>query len=396
MPRLPKVRLSAALILVLATAAAAEAEEVPGVDSDYAALTEELPIDAGSDGAATTFVNPGGGVATFYGQANLAYQSFADGDATTAGIVDNGNWNTRLGVTITQPLGANTLRFRLESGLGLRSSAAVSQVFDPPVIDWQRTSLRWFEVALDTGYGTLSLGQGSMASDGTAGLDDSFTFVAGATNSADGFGAFRFRDADGELTDVTIGQVNAGFGGNRRFRFRYDTPIVSGVMFSASYGQNVLATDDDTDYSDIAIRWTGDVGDVAIRSAAGYQWLENPAGDSRRLAASVSAVHVPTGLNLAVSTGAEVDGARYGWTRIGWQTDPFAIGTTSLSVDYYLGHDFLSDGARTENFGIYAVQTIDSASIDLYAGWRRFTYSDRLGGSYQDADGVLLGARWSF
>jgi hypothetical protein len=391
---LPDVRLPAALILVLATTAVAE--EVPDFDSDYAALTEELPIDAGPDGAATTFVNPGGGVATFYGQANLAYQSFADGDATTTGIVDNGNWNTRLGVTITQPLGSNTLRFRFETGLGLRSSAAVSQVFDLPVIDWQRTSLRWFEVALDTGYGTLSLGQGSMASDGTAGLDDSFTFVAGATNSADGFGAFRFRDADGELTDVTIGQVNAGFGGNRRFRLRFDTPVVSGVMFSASYGQNVLATDDDTDYSDIAIRWTGDVGDVAIRSAAGYQWLDNPAGDSRRVAASVAAIHGPTGLNLAVSTGTQIDGARYVWTRLGWRTDPFAIGTTSLSTDYYIGHDFLSDGARTENFGIYAVQTIDSASIDLYAGWRRFTYSDRLGGSYQDADGVLLGARWSF
>jgi hypothetical protein len=167
-------------------------------------------------------------------------------------------------------------------------------------------------------------------------------------------------------------------------------------MFSASYGQNVLTADDDTDYSDIAIRWTGVAGDVTIRSAAGYQWLDNPAGDSRRVAASVAAIHGPTGLNLAVSTGTQIDSARYVWTRLGWRTDPFAFGTTSLSADYYMGRDFLSDGARTENFGIYAVQTIDSASIDLYVGWRRFTYSDRLGGSFQDADGVLLGARWSF
>jgi hypothetical protein len=42
------------------------------------------------------------------------------------------------------------------------------------------------------------------------------------------------------------------------------------------------------------------------------------------------------------------------------------------------------------------VQSFDDASLDLYAGWRRFTYSDRLGGSYQDADGVLIGARWFF
>jgi hypothetical protein len=60
-------------------------------------------------------------------------------------------------------------------------------------------------------------------------------------------------------------------------------------------------------------------------------------------------VHAPTGLNLSLSTGAAVDGARYGWARAGWQTDRFAIGTTSLSVDYDLGQDFLSDGARTGN-----------------------------------------------
>jgi hypothetical protein len=65
-------------------------------------------------------------------------------------------------------------------------------------------------------------------------------------------------------------------------------------------------------------------------------------------------------------------------------------------VDYYYGRDFLSEGARTENYGLYAVQSIDSVSIDLYAGWRRFTYSDRLGGSYQDADGILIGARAFF
>lgn len=38
-------------------------------------------------------------------------------------------------------------------------------------------------------------------------------------------------------------------------------------------------------------------------------------------------------------------------------------------------------------------RTFDSASIDVYAGWRRFTYSDRLGGTYQDAGGILIGAR---
>ncbi|MCX7300395.1 MAG: porin [Rhodobacterales bacterium] len=265
------------LILGATTAAA---EEATGFQSDYGALTEELPIDAPLCEPVSTFTAPDGISTNVYGQVNLTDQSFVDGQQITAGIVDNDNWNTRLGVTAVQPLGDTTLRYRFETGLGLRNSATVSQDFEPPVIDWQRTALRWFEIAAEAPYGTVSFGQGSTASDGTAGLDDSFTFVAGATNSADGFGSFRFRDETGALTDVRIGQVNASFNGARRLRLRYDTPVVNGVMLSASYGQNILAPADDIDYSDIAIRWTGDVGDFTVRSAAGYQWLDNPDGDS--------------------------------------------------------------------------------------------------------------------
>ena len=383
--------------VLAALATMASAQQATEADFDYDALTEEVPIGSARFGPPLTFTSPGGVVTNFYGQINLTYQSFDDGQDITDGIVDNGNWNTRLGFTVTQPLEGSTLRWRFETGLGLRNSAMVSQDFTPAWIDWQRTALRWFELAWDSDYGTLSLGQGSTASDGTAGLDDSFTFVAGATNSTDGFGSFRFRDGNGDLTDVTIGRVNNAFNGARRFRVRYDTPVVSGVMLSASYGRNVLTETDNADYSDIAIRWTGEIGDFAIRSAAGYQWIDDPDGGmTRRVAASATVVHAPTGLNLAVSTGRQVDGASYVWARAGWQTDALAAGKTSLSVDYYKGRDFLSDGARTENYGIYAVQTIDAASVDLYAGWRRFAYSDNLGGSYQDADGLLFGARFYF
>ena len=378
-------------------ASAATAQDVAEGDFDYDAAVEDLPIESEAYAPATTFTNQSGGEVNFYGQLNLAYQSFNDGDETTSGIVDNGNWNTRLGFTITQPLENSTIRYRFETGLGLRNSAAISQEFEPDWIDWQRTSLRWFEAAFDTKYGTLSLGQGSTASDGTAGLDDSFTFQAGATDSSDGFGSFRVRDGNGDLTDVTVGQVNNSFDGARRFRIRYDTPVYEGVMLSTSYGQNILTSGDDTDYYDVAIRWTGDVGDFSVRSAAGYQWLDDPNGENtRRLAGSVSVVHAPTGLNFAFSAGEQIDGANYIWTRLGWQTNYFAMGRTNLSVDYYKGNDFLSDGAKTENYGIYAVQTIDAAAVDVYAGWRRFTYSDQLGGSYQDAEGILVGARFFF
>jgi hypothetical protein len=119
------------LLAIGASAADAQdpAEEV--FPSDYDALVEELPIESEVYGPATTFTSPSGGVATFYGQLNLTYQGYDDGEQTTSGIVDNGNWNTRLGFTVTQPLDGSTLRFRFGTGLGLRNSALVSQDFEP-------------------------------------------------------------------------------------------------------------------------------------------------------------------------------------------------------------------------------------------------------------------------
>lgn len=384
------------------TASAAGAQGVAEQDLEeayfyYSGLPGDAPIELEDEADELTYGNLAGAEVTFYGQLNPTYQSFDDGGETTSGIVDNGNWNSRIGMTGTQLLNFGTLRFRAETGLGFRSSAAVSQVFTPQVQNWSRSSLRWFEAAFDTDYGTFSFGQGSSASDGTAGLDDSFTFVAGATDSSDGFGSFQFRDSDGNLTGVTVGAVNAVLNGARRFRARYDTPVMQGFVLSTSYGVNILQTTDDNDYYDIALRWTGDLGEVAVRSAIGYQWIDNPSGDNvRRLVGSFSALHTPTGLNLALSAGEVIDGESYVWTRAGWRADLVAAGTTSLSVDYYRGRDFLSDGARTGHHGIYAVQSIDSASVDVYAGWRRFSYSAELGTTYQDADGYLLGLRWAF
>jgi hypothetical protein len=375
-----------AFLLVL-WAPAAVAQDQTESDFDYDDLISEIPIESEVYGPDLTYTNENGFVANLYGQVNLTYQGFDDGEQTTNGIVDNGNWNTRLGFTLTQSSDDIILRARFETGLGLRNSALVSQDYEPPWLKWERTWLRWFEIAADSSYGTVSFGQGSTA----------FTFHAGATDSSDGFGSFRFRNGNGDLTNVTIGRVNNSFDGARRFRLRYDTPVFSGVMLSTSYGRNVLNKDDNTDYYDVAFRWTGDIGDFAVRTAVGYQWLDNPDGDNtRRLAGSATVFHTPTGLNLALSAGEEIGGANYVWVRAGWRADLFDIGTTSLSADYYYGRDFLSDGARTENYGLYAVQSLDPVSIDLYAGWRHFTYSDELGGTYQDADGILIGARWFF
>lgn len=384
-------------LLLAFWAPAAPAQGLEETNFDYDVPVSDAPIESKVFGPRLTFTSPSGAVTIFYGQFNLVYQSFNDGQQTTSNLVDNGNWNSRLGFTITQPLGESTLRARFESGLTLRSSSLVSQTETPDWGEWRRTLLRWFEVALDSKYGTVSLGQGATAANGTTGLDDSFTFIAGATDSTDGFASFRFRNNAGELTPVSIGQVNSALDALRRFRARYDTPVFGGVMLSTSYGKNVLVPEDKNDYYDAAIRWTGDLGEIAVRNAIGYQWIDNPDGDrTERLAGSVSLLHKPTGLNFALSAGDEIDGPNYYWARAGWRINSLAVGTTSLSIDYYNGSDFLSKGAKTGNYGLYAVQDLDDLSLNLYVGWRRFKYSDQLGNTYKDADGILAGVRWYF
>jgi len=384
-------------VLLAFWAIAAPAQVLAETKFDYDVPVSDAPIESRVFGPSLTFTSPSGAVTILYGQFNLVYQSFNDGQQTTSNLVDNGNWNSRLGFTITQPFGENTFRGRFESGLTLRNTSLVSQTETPDWGDTRRTLLRWFEVALDSNYGTVSLGQGATAANGTTGLDDSFTFIAGATDSTDGFASFRFRNDAGELTRVSIGQVNSALDALRRFRARYDTPVFGGVMLSTSYGKNVLVPEDKNDYYDAAIRWTGDVGEIAVRSAIGYQWIDNPDGDrTERLAGSVSLLHRPTGLNFALSAGDQIDGPNYYWARAGWRINRLAVGTTSLSIDYYNGSDFLSKGAKTENYGLYAVQDVDDLSLNAYIGWRRFKYSDQLGNTYKDADGILVGVRWYF
>lgn len=61
--------------------------------------------------------------------------------------------------------------------------------------------------------------------------------------------------------------MNSSLDALRRFRARYDTPVFSGAMLSASYGKNVLVSADKNDDYDAAIRWTGDMGEIA-----GVRW----------------------------------------------------------------------------------------------------------------------------
>jgi hypothetical protein len=344
-----------------------------------------------------TFTAPSGATATLYGQINLTFQSIDDDVAHYEDFVDNSNSVSRFGLWIDLPMTQSELRFNFEAGLGLEGTADTTQDDDLDWIDWQRTDIRKFEVVYSAGFGALWLGQGSMATDGVAEIDNSGTSVAGYVNLPDTASSFQFRDGDGELSGTTIGDVFKDFDGGRRFRIRYDTPAVSGFVVSAAYGQDVLADDDDADYYDAALRYDFENGFVGIDAGLGYAWKDEDDDTTEQFITSGSFTHLPTGLNLTLAAGdSQDDDASYGYIKLGWLGDLVSYGQSAVSADYYDGSDFETSGADSTSWGLQAVQTFDDVNLEAYLGFRAFSYKDDADADYQDVTALLVGARWRF
>ena len=343
-----------------------------------------------------TFTHSSGATATFYGQVNLTFQSVDDGVESYDEFVDNSNSVSRVGLWIDVPVGENELRFNLETGLGLKNTADTSQDDDVDWIDWQRTDIRKLEVAFSGNFGTIWVGQGSMATDGAAEVDNSGTSVVGYVLLADTAGAFEFRDGD-DLSGITIGDAFKDFDGGRRFRLRYDTPDFSGFTLSAAYGEEVLATDNDTTYTDLAVRYGFENDVVGVDAALGYAWEDGEDETVEQVIASGSLMHMPTGLNLTLAVGDnQSSDASYGYAKLGWSGDVVRYGKTAVSVDYYDGSDFATSGSDSTSWGVQAVQTFAELNLEAYVGYRVFSYEDDADTDYQDLSALLVGARWKF
>ncbi len=343
-----------------------------------------------------SYSNDTGGSVTFYGQASPAYLQFDDGEKSYGDLVDNTRSNTRVGFLLDQVLGnGQKLVFNFETALGAPGSSSFSQDSDP-VWTWEKTDLRKIDLAWSGTFGTFSIGQGSMASDGIATNDLSGTTMASTVTTADSAGGYLFRLGDGDLSDVTIGNVFSDFDGGRKGRVRYDTPSFNGFTLAASYGQEILAEDDDRDFYDIAAFYQGDAGDMKVRAGLGYAWVEDDGDTSEAYAGSVSVLHGPTGLNGTLAAGGRPDGAHYVYGKAGWIANLTDVGGTAFSADYYSGQDFGTDGSESTQWGVQATQNFDDLNLEAYLGYAAYTFDDDSGADYQDASSVLAGIRWKF
>jgi Gram-negative porin len=333
-----------------------------------------------------------------YGQINQGVLVFDDGDETTSyGLVDNDNSSTRLGIESTTGYSTGwELYSNLEIEYQPHASNIVNQL-DKNYADYgfDKTNFRKAEIQLSNDrFGRFSLGQGSMASDGTAETDLSGTGVI-AYSSVEDIGGGLFRFDDGALSEVSTADAYSNYDGlGRKMRVRYDTPDFAGFTLSASYGQDVLNDEDDNLY-DIAATYEAEFDTFELGAAVGY--ARNEGEDEDILSGSVSGLHTPTGLSLTLATGqSDADEtASYGYVKLGLEREFFAIGSTAFAIDYYDGQDVATDGADSRSYAFAMVQNVDTWDSQWYVGLRQFEYDDE-DASYENGLSTMAGLRVRF
>ena len=331
----------------------------------------------------------------FYGHLNLGFINVDNGAGSNTSFTDNDNSNSRIGLIYKQGTGnGGEFRFHFETALGFTGSSSISDADDSFDQSYRRTELRKFEVIYRSpSWGTLSFGQGSIATDGLAEADFSGTSVIAYSSLQDQAGNQEFQLASGGGSGTTIGDGFNAFDGGRRFRIHYETPQYNGFWLIVSAGEEVLTSGNDDEFYDIGLKYDKDYGAYHVAGRLGYSIRDS---DEELLLGSFAVLHKATGLNLAVASGRQQEGDdSYYYVKAGLKRDWIEAGETRLSVDYYSGEDFAVTGSESESVGIAVVQKVDSINTEFYASYRTFSL-DGTGADLQDQDVIFVGARWRF
>ena len=334
----------------------------------------------------------------FYGQLNKGLLVFDDGGSTLGYFpVDNANSSSRAGIRLYGENGEGwSLGGNLEWEWNPYSTDNVNQL-NRDDFDWDSHLLRKAEAYLASEeFGKLWLGQGSMASDGSAEYDLSGTDVVGYSLVADMAGGPFFHMDDGLLSSVKGNDAFTNFDGlSRKLRVRYDTPSFAGFSLATSVGTQVVPTETDVTVWDVAARYENTLDDFKVSGAIAYS---EPGDDQKLYDGSLSILHNPTGISLTIAAAfsdKEAADGRYGYVKLGYQRDFFEIGKTAFSVDAYYGEDIAAAGSDSVSFGAQFVQNLDYLRTELYLGVRSYSYQEA-DQSFDDSVAVLTGARVKF
>lgn len=351
-----------------------------------------------------TRTTPTGQPITIYGQISQALLSYNDGSSRqTHAPLDNSNASTRVGfLWHLYPIWGINAVARFEGGITPRASNAINQIdASGEGFSIDGSHIRKLELIIDDDQlGTLSLGQGSMATDSIAEIDLSQTKVTAYSAVSQTAGGQFLRLVDGRFSPLIIGDVFNNFDGDnvtgsdsdgsRKLRIRYDTPEYKGLKFSFAVGKDSLNESGNT-YADFAARYSGQFRDIRISAGAGHSMK----GDEEVTSGSASALHRQTGLNVTVALGHSTTTGRYNYIKFGLIRKFVAFGDTAISIDLYDGDDIVGPGSNSRSIGLAVSQQIKAKNIEVYGLVRRYDYDDRAF-DYQTSMAFFTGIRWKF
>jgi predicted porin len=316
---------------------------------------------------------------TVYGQVNKALLFWDNDFDSDTYVVDNDASSSRFGFRGTATMRPGwTAGYNME--FDLQADANSNRIGeDDDEGGGSELRVRKNELYIESEQlGRVTLGQGSTAGDGIAGivLGNSYSDVSVAA------GESLFIN-----TPHLLGEVAGDLGTGRADRIRYDSPSIYGFILSTSWGED--------DFFDVALRYKKEWN--SIRLAAGIQYANSEEGDDigdfEQVVGSISIQHIPTGIYGAFAAGNREYGdedvahdadleSSFWYVQLGLERRFFASGSTTIYAEYGEYEDFIhGDPVGDEvvdRWGFGVVQSIDSAAMDLYAKGIFWDISDEI------------------
>ncbi len=309
------------------------------------------------------------------GHANRMLFYANDGDQSQIFNADNKVSSSRLNVTgkgkIDDDLSAGAT---IEVELNSNRSSSVTIRQETENNSGASLTERKSEVFLESKrFGKLSLGQGSVATDGVAESDLSGTSVITASSLGQDMGSSLLFRLAGTATSSgrTVGNMFDNFDASRLDRIRYDSPDLMGFVLSASYA--------DADINDFALRFNKEFRGYKVLAAAGYDDSTNQATGVSTINGS-AAVKAPFGTSLQGTYGERDfetlarDNATFWYVKLGHEFAALLpFGTTAFSIDYGRSDDQALNDSEGDWVNFAAVQTIKKAATELYFNIGRYS-----------------------
>jgi predicted porin len=340
---------------------------------------------------------------TLYGHVNSGVLWYDNGEESDAYVVDTDTSVSRIGVR-----GSGKIKPGWEAGYRLELQASGDELSGTSENDGDDGSggggsidgvrvrqANWF-VKSDQ-LGKVTVGQISSAADGIVdgiGLSGPAGEIAYA-GPADWNGSFCVIDATtGGCSGTTWGDIHNAFDPNGRdSAIRYDTPAFAGFTVSASWGED--------DEADVAVRYEGDYGDVKVAAAAGYNYDADENAKRDNWAASGSIRHVPTGIFVVASYGAQDRNVAGEDERTNWylqggvSKDWSGMGETAIYGEYDQSDNADGDESEATMWGLGIAQDVSAVGATAYLGYRHHE-ADIIGLDAEDFDAVLGGMKVRF